>query len=180
MSAPSPAITIRFLTGREWGFKIARYSAQLVDLFGSAAPPRLPPPMTSRLRLAPDGAGRGIMDGGWWPRSHDAAGELTELVIALSDRLGMTTRLTIDFDDWQHVPLRITALGRVIRVAWLPHLDHMVAVACGRAEPVLLLVIPPETPKPIAEEALAKAADRTGDVSPEELLASCGAFTACP
>ncbi|GAA0280705.1 hypothetical protein GCM10009527_091280 [Actinomadura nitritigenes] len=72
----------------------------------------------SRLRLVPGDTGRGIMDGGWWPRSRDAAAELTELVIALTERLGMATRLTIDFDDWQHVPLRITAPGRVIRVGW--------------------------------------------------------------
>ena len=120
------------------------------------------------------------MDGGWWPRSRDASAELTELVIALTDRLGMATRLTIDFDDWEHVPLRITALGRVIRVGWLPHLDHMVAVACGRDEPVLLLVIPPETSRPSAEEALAKATASTGDALPEEILASCDVSTTRP
>ncbi|MEU9023613.1 DUF5994 family protein [Actinomadura sp. NPDC048394] len=134
----------------------------------------------SRLRLVPGDTGRGIMDGGWWPRSRDAAAELTELVIALADRLGMATRLTIDFDDWQHVPLRITALGRAIRVGWLPHLDHMVAVACGRAEPILLLVIPSETSRPSAEEALAKATAPGGDVPPEEILASCDISTARP
>ncbi|MBO2458289.1 hypothetical protein J4709_12000 [Actinomadura sp. LCR2-06] len=112
------------------------------------------------------------MDGGWWPRSRDAAAELAELAIALTDRLGMPTRLTIDFDDWDDVPLRITALGRVIRVGWLPHLDHMVAVTCGRDEPILLLVIPPETPRASAEEALAKAAAGTGDLLPEEILAT--------
>jgi hypothetical protein len=134
----------------------------------------------SRLRLAPGDTGRGIMDGGWWPRSRDAAAELAELVIALTDRLGMVTRLTIDFDDWDHVPLRITALGRVIRVGWLPHLDHMVAVTCGRDEPILLLVIPPETSPPSAEEALAKATAPTGDALPEEILASCDVSTARP
>ncbi|HEU5027139.1 MAG TPA: DUF5994 family protein [Spirillospora sp.] len=128
----------------------------------------------------PGDTGHGIMDGGWWPRSHDAAAELTALVIALTDRLGMATRLTIDFDDWKHVPLRITALGQAIRVAWLPHLEHMVAVACGRAEPILLLVIPPETSRPSAEEALARAAALGGDVLPEEILASCDVSTARP
>ncbi|MDL4813742.1 DUF5994 family protein [Actinomadura opuntiae] len=149
---------------------MARHSAQLAHLPGAAAPLPLPP-ASSRLRLAADGTGRGLIDGGWWPRSRDAAAELTELAIALTDRLGMATRLTIDFDDWDHVPLRVTALGRVIRVGWLPHLDHMVAVTRGRGEPVLLLVVPPETSRTSAQEALAKAA--AGDVPPEEILASC-------
>ncbi|MFB4299170.1 DUF5994 family protein [Actinomadura sp. NTSP31] len=134
----------------------------------------------SRLRFAPGDAGRGVMDGGWWPRSRDAAAELPELVIALVERLGMVTRLTIDFDDWDHVPLRITVLDREIRVGWLPHLDRMVAVTCGRAEPVLLLVVPPETTRSCAEEALAKAAAGTGDALPAEILASCDISTARP
>ncbi|MGI5330533.1 DUF5994 family protein [Actinomadura nitritigenes] len=159
---------------------MARHSTRLARLSSTAAPPLLPPPTPSRLRLRPDGTGRGIMDGGWWPRSRDAAAELPELVIALADRLGMATRLTIDFDDWDHVPLRITALGRVIRVGWLPHLDHMVAVACGRDEPLLLLVIPPETPRSRAEEALVRTAAGTGDPLPWEILASCDVSTARP
>lgn len=154
---------------------MARHSTRLARLPGTAVPPLIPPP-TSRLRLRPAGA-RGIMDGGWWPRSRDAAAELPELVISLAERLDTVTRLTIDFDDWDHVPLRITALGRVIRVGWLPHLDHMVAVACGRDEPLLLLVIPPETPRSRAEEALGRTAAGTGEPLPWEILASCDAST---
>ncbi|GAA0285875.1 DUF5994 family protein [Actinomadura nitritigenes] len=154
---------------------MARHSTRLARLPGTAAPPLIPPP-ASRLRLRPDGTGRGIMDGGWWPRSRDAAAELPELVITLAERLGAATRLTIDFDDWDHVPLRITALRRVIRVGWLPHLDHMVAVSSGRDEPLLLLVIPPGTPRARAEEALGRAAAGTGD-TPWEILASCDVST---
>ncbi|HEU5027167.1 MAG TPA: DUF5994 family protein [Spirillospora sp.] len=157
---------------------MARHSTRLTGLPGTDVLPQLPPPTTSRLRLTPDGTGRGITDGGWWPRSRDAAAELAELAITVSARLGMPTRLTIDFDDWDHVPLRVTALGRVIRIGWLPHLDHMIAVTRGRGEPVLLLVIPPETSQSSAEAALAEAA--AGDRPPEEILASCGVPTAHP
>ncbi|WP_269757159.1 DUF5994 family protein [Actinomadura violacea] len=148
------------------------HTTRLTPVPAAAGCDLLPPPATSRLQLTLGDAGSGILDGGWWPRSRDAAAELAELAIALTDRLGMPTRLTIDFDDWDDVPLRITALGRVIRVGWLPHLDHMVAVTCGRDEPILLLVIPPETPRASAEEALAKAAAGTGDLLPEEILAT--------
>ncbi|MFB4308160.1 DUF5994 family protein [Actinomadura sp. GTD37] len=156
-------------------------STQLADASATTAAPPLPPPATSRLRLAPGGAGRGVMDGGWWPRSRDAAAELTDLVAALAERPGLTaTRLIIDFDDWDQVPLRIAVPGREIRVGWLPHLDHMVAVTCGRAEPLLLLVVPPATHPASAEAALAKAAAGVGAALPEEILASCDISTARP
>jgi hypothetical protein len=138
----------------------------------------LPAAPELRLRLAPDGAGRGGMDGGWWPRSRDPIAELTDLVIALAEPLGTATRLTVDLDDWDDVPRRIAVHGRGVKVGWLPNLDHLVAVSCGRADPVLLLVVPPEAAQGPAEAALARAAVETGDVTPREILASCDISTA--
>jgi len=157
---------------------MAHHNAQLTYAPDAAVPAELPPPTMSRLRLVPGDAGRGVMDGGWWPRSRDAASELTELVTALIERLGMVTRVTVNFDDWGHVPLRITVLGQEIWVGWSPHLDHMVAMTCGRADPVLLLVVPPEASRSSAEAALARAAVEAGGAMPEEILASCDISTA--
>lgn len=152
------------------------HSIPLADPTAAPAPPVAP-----RLRLTPGGAGRGVMDGGWWPRSRDAAVELTALVTALAGRPGMTaSRLIIDSGDWDRVPPRLAVLGREIGVGRLPRLDHMVAVACGRAEPLLLLVVPPETHPASAEAALTRAAAGAGFALPEEILASCDISTARP
>lgn len=158
---------------------MAHDSTQLALAHDHAELPRLMRP-TPRLRLAPGDTGRGVMDGGWWPRSRDAATELTELIIALAEPPERATRVTVDFDDWDDVPLRIAALGQLVRVGWLPHLDHMVAVTCGRAEPTLLLVVPPEATRSSAEAALAMAATEAGGVMPQEILASCDISTARP
>ncbi|MFF4242721.1 DUF5994 family protein [Actinomadura geliboluensis] len=157
------------------------HSVPLADPTAAPPAPLLPSPAAPRLRLTPGGAGRGVMDGGWWPRSRDAAAELTALVTALAGRPGMTaSRLIIDVGDWDRVPLRIAVLGREIGVGRLPRLDHMVAVACGRAEPLLLLVVPPETHPASAQAALARAAAGAGFALPEEILASCDISTARP
>ncbi|WP_433227988.1 DUF5994 family protein [Actinomadura formosensis] len=158
---------------------MARDTTQLDPPPATAAPAE-PTPPAPRLRLAPGGAGRGVMDGGWWPRSRDTGAELTELLTALAgmgDAPEPATRVAIDFDDWDGVPLRITVLGQEVRVGWLAHLDHMVSITCGRADPILLLLIPPGAVPSAAEAALAGSAAGTGDAMPQEILASCGIST---
>ncbi|GAA0587349.1 DUF5994 family protein [Actinomadura livida] len=131
-----------------------------------------------RVRLVPSGTGRGVLDGGWWPRSRDTAAELTELLTALAGPGGAPASLvTIDFYDWDEIPLRITVRGREIRVGWLAHLDHVVAVTRGQADPLLLLVVPPGAAPASAEAALARSAIETGDMMPQEILASCDIST---
>ncbi|WP_412520925.1 DUF5994 family protein [Actinomadura madurae] len=83
----------------------------------SSAESAMPP--APRLRLAPGRAGRGVMDGGWWPRSRNTTAELTELVAALTEPGNTVTRVNIDFDDWDAIPLRIIVRGREVRVGWL-------------------------------------------------------------
>ncbi|MFG2086899.1 MULTISPECIES: DUF5994 family protein [unclassified Spirillospora] len=152
-------------------------SAQFATTPATAALPddeTVPP----RLRLAPGGRGRGIIDGGWWPRSRAAVHELTALVTALAEPSDEITRVNVDFDDWDDVPLRITALGREVRVGWLANLDHMIAVTRGHADPTLLLVVPPGARPSSAEAALARSVVETEGVMPQEILASCDISTA--
>lgn len=142
------------------------------------APERTTPP-APRLRLARDGAGRGVLDGGWWPRSRDTVTELTGLLTALPRPADISvTRVSIDFDDWDDVPPRISVLGREVRVNRLPGPDHVVAVTCGPEDPMLLLVIPPGAAPSSAEAALARSAVEIGDLLPQEILASCDISTA--
>ncbi|TDB99276.1 DUF5994 family protein [Actinomadura sp. 7K534] len=145
--------------------------------FDTAAPAAAASPRP-RVRLVPSGTGRGVLDGGWWPRSRDTAAELTELLTALAAPDGVpASRVTIDFYDWDEIPLRVTVKGREVRVGWLAHLDHVVAVTCGQADPLLLLVVPPGAAPASAEAALARSAIETGDMMPQEILASCDIST---
>jgi hypothetical protein len=45
-------------------------------------------PQGLRLRLDPTLARRGILDGGWWPRSRDPDAELPDLIAGLESSLG--------------------------------------------------------------------------------------------
>lgn len=117
------------------------------------------------------------MDGGWWPRSRDAATELTGLLTALDAPPDTATSVTIDFDDWDDIPLRITVLGREVRVGWLAYRDHMVSVTYRRADPILLLVVPPGAAPASAETALTRSAVETGEATPQGVLASCDIST---
>ncbi|TDD37542.1 hypothetical protein E1287_08180 [Actinomadura sp. KC06] len=152
---------------------MARDTAPLAFPPGTTTASELMTAPGPRLRLAPGRAERGVMNGGWWPRSRDTAAELTELLTALAIPPDAAARVTIDFNDWDDIPLRITVLGREVRVGWLAHLDHMVALTCARADPLLLLVIPPETTPASAEDALARCAAEIGVPQPQDILASC-------
>ncbi|GAA4231172.1 hypothetical protein GCM10022254_27610 [Actinomadura meridiana] len=159
---------------------MASDTGQLAFPPAATTPPKLTMPPRPRLRLAPGQAGRGVMDGGWWPRSRDAVAELTDLLTALTgtgEPPEVATRVTIDFDDWDEIPLRITVLGREVGVGWLAHRDHMVAITRGRAAPTLLLVVPPGATSSSAEAALTRSAVETGDMLPHEILASCDIST---
>lgn len=109
------------------------------------------------------------------PASPIATTTASELMAPpLAVPLDVSARVTIDFNDWDDIPLRIAVLGREVRVGWLAHLDHMVALTRGRADPTLPLVIPPGASAAAGEDALAGCAAEIGDTTPQEILASCG------
>lgn len=57
-------------------------------------------PGTAVVRLETTHDRKGALDGAWWPRSRDIAGELPDLVSALSEYLGPITRVGLDTDAW--------------------------------------------------------------------------------
>src|ERR1700728_4033664 len=80
-------------------------------------------PAEPRLRLQDDHSGRGLLDGGWWPRSGDPAAELPQLIPALDERHGRITRLMLGTGDWDASrPRRIYIDGqpgrRVVKLGW--------------------------------------------------------------
>jgi Family of unknown function (DUF5994) len=132
--------------------------------------------MSPALRLSLDPAlrRRGILDGGWWPRSRNADVELALLVSSLNERVGAIVRLGIDARDWDDVPRRLTVGGHVVRVGRFADVDHKIIVTRGPQDHILLLVIPPRTATASAKAALAMAAAGGDSGSPEEILAAAG------
>src|SRR4051794_16488467 len=60
-----------------------------------------------RLRLDPVLAGRGPVNGAWWPYSDDAAVNLPGLIAAVNQRRGRpTVRVSLHPDAWDDTPPR--------------------------------------------------------------------------
>ncbi|MFC7586152.1 DUF5994 family protein [Nonomuraea antimicrobica] len=103
---------------------------------------------------------------------RDAATELPGLIAAVDQRLGRTTLLVgVCRDAWQHIPRRIPARGRPVRISWFRHADpRLVALFFATGEPVVLLVIPPDTAAGPAEAALKLTAQNTADLTADDIV----------
>lgn len=113
-----------------------------------------------------------MVDGAWWPGSRDAAAELPALVAAVDQRLGRTTlRVGVHQDAWGHIPRRLPARGRQVRVGWFRHTDpRLITLSFAGGEPVVLLVIPPGTAAGPAEAMLKLTAQGTAGLSIDDIL----------
>jgi hypothetical protein len=134
-----------------------------------------------RLRLDPVLSRRGALDGAWWPRSDDAGEELPALVAELDRRLGTAVhRVGLHPDTWTHIPHRILAAGRTIRVGWFHSIDRqLVSLHTARAQYDLkLLVIPPDTPADVAAAAMTLAVRGRQSELPADILATSRAGVA--
>ncbi|WP_214104044.1 DUF5994 family protein [Acrocarpospora catenulata] len=144
----------------------------------ASAIPRVDSPV--RLSLNPVRDRRVTVDGAWWPYSRDAAAELPGLIAAVDQRLaGTTLRIGLRQDEWDHIPHRIPARGRQVRIGWFSHAEpHVLTMSLAGAEPIALLVIPPGTTTGPAEAGLKLAAEDTTGFAPAEILTIAHLFTA--
>ncbi|MFF4617123.1 DUF5994 family protein [Nonomuraea jabiensis] len=126
-----------------------------------------------RLSLHPVLDRRAVVNGAWWPYSHDAAAELPDLIAAVDQRLQRTTLLVgVHRNAWRRIPRRIPARGRTVRVGWFRHADpHVIVLFSASDEPVALLIIPPDTAVGPAEAALELTARNTADLSDDAIFA---------
>jgi hypothetical protein len=109
--------------------------------------------------MTPNGSRRGPLDGGWWPRSTDPIAELPGLVLAIDHLRGPVRQLILNAQGWDSRPHRLGVAGRVIRLGYFTSQPATLLTAiCDGGARVDLLVIPPDTPRRIAEPAMLIAA----------------------
>ncbi|MBG0832725.1 hypothetical protein HS041_34050 [Planomonospora sp. ID67723] len=115
---------------------------------------------------------RAVVDGAWWPYSHDATAELPGLIAAVDRLLGrVTLRVGVHQDAWERIPRSIPARGRHIRVGWFRYADsRMITLVFAAAEPVVLLIIPPGAATGPAEATLKLTAQDTTGLTPDDIV----------
>jgi hypothetical protein len=131
---------------------------------------------TPRLRMEPTGSRRGPLDGGWWPRSTDPVAELPGLVLAIDHLRGPVRQLILNAQGWDSHPRRLGVAGRVIRPGYFTSQPATLLTAiCDGGGRVDLLVIPPDTPRRIAETAMLIAAATDNVLRAQDILAAASA-----
>src|SRR5689334_5585485 len=131
------------------------------------------PPTTPRLRLESTGAGRTLLDGGWWPRSSDPVAELPGLILAVDARHGPVTRLLLASGDWDSHPHRLGVAGRVVRLGYfVSQPAGLLTAVCGNRDRVDLLVVPPDTAGDTADAAMLVAATAGNLIHAQDILLS--------
>jgi len=133
-----------------------------------------------RVRLRRAGAGSdAAFDGAWWPRSHDLAAELPELVAAL-DTLGVrVARFTYPEQAWTPIERKVAVSGRTVRTGAFRSMDPaLVSLTTDGDRRLDLLVVPPEADALTGVRALRLAAgQREESGTPERVLATAGSWS---
>ena len=128
----------------------------------------------TRLQLEPSSSRETVLDGGWWPRTTDAAVELPAIVDALGGRRGMVTHVLVNPADWDMPhPRRLAAGGRAVRMGWFTSQPTgLITLVCDfNQDRFDLLVIPPASASGPAAAAMAAASDTANTRHVPALLA---------
>ncbi|MFI2206946.1 DUF5994 family protein [Streptomyces sp. NPDC020192] len=131
-------------------------------------------PGCALLRLETTASREGVLDGAWWPRSHDIGAELPALLDALTEHLGPLSRVGLDATAWEGLPTRIVIDDRVVHVDSFPVGDDTVLITRGDRDHFSLLVIPPEATPEAAHAAMAQAVLAGNVSSAEQILIDTG------
>jgi hypothetical protein len=145
----------------------------------TAVPPGRPAMAPApRLRLCPTLPDRGVLGGGWWPRSRDPAVEVPKLIADLNTHLGqlaVITRVALNLTAWERTPHRVAVGDRIVPLGWFHTLDaDTIALTTTRRDHITLLVVPPAATADSAAAALAMAALGDSGACPLEILAASG------
>jgi hypothetical protein len=128
-----------------------------------------------RVSLRADaGDGGSAFDGAWFPRSHDLATEVPELIAELDRRGVRVERFTYALDAWAPVPRKIVVNGRTVRTGGFRSMNPLVVCLtwAGGVRRADLLVVPPETDVLTGARALRLCTRRGLPRSPQMVLAA--------
>ena len=124
-----------------------------------------------RLRMA-DTAGSSRLDGVWWPRSRELAGELSDLVDHFPvQRLGRIVRTLVSGPDWDTQPRHVLVRGGYVKVGTLPTDDtHAIHLTTSDRTLLHVLVVPPSFTREQGHAALQAALSPGSTCTAGELL----------
>ncbi|AZS83672.1 hypothetical protein ELQ87_04700 [Streptomyces griseoviridis] len=131
-------------------------------------------PGTAVLRWETTATRTGAFDGAWWPRNRDLASQLSELLDALTARLGPLARVGLDASDWDETPGHVHVGDHMVRVDWSAVSDNTMIVTRGEQDHFLFLVIPPGTRPGPAHAAMEMAVRDGNALSAEQILTVTG------
>ncbi|GAA2475444.1 DUF5994 family protein [Streptomyces gobitricini] len=131
-------------------------------------------PGSALVRLRTTRSREGILDGAWWPRSRDIGAELPDLVGALTEHLGPVTRVGLDADAWEGLPVRLVVDDRVVHIDSFPVGDDTVLITRGERDYFTLLVVPPHATPDAAREAMARAVRADNITDATDILIDTG------
>ena len=111
-------------------------------------------PDVPRVRLR-TGAAAGPVDGAWWPRSRDLAGELGALLHAVAPDTGPVCDVGFHPDDWNIVRIPVVTVDRPVGLTVLGSTSLGTVHVLGSRRPLVLLVVHPDTSELGAADILA-------------------------
>jgi Family of unknown function (DUF5994) len=120
-------------------------------------------PAKARLLMQQDRTGRGLLDGGWWPRTNDPVAELQVLIPELDERHGRIIRVMIRTADWDGTRPRLLSFSgprgrRVVKLGWFDSMPAGLLTAISASgERTDLVTIPPQAGEEAASTAMRQA-----------------------
>ncbi|MCV7089003.1 DUF5994 family protein [Mycobacterium interjectum] len=112
----------------------------------------------NRLGLKPYRSASEHLDGAWWPRSTNLAGELPDLVASLSDRLGRVVMVGYRRNGWHETPPMVEIAGQAVELLGFTSDEPASVILFGEdGRHVTLHVIRPDTGEEVARQALQRA-----------------------
>ncbi|MFD4855817.1 DUF5994 family protein [Streptomyces atratus] len=137
-------------------------------------------PGTALLRLVTTHTREQVLDGAWWPRSHDIGAELPGLIAALTEHLGPILRVGLDAGAWEELPTRLVIDDRVVHIDSFPVGDDTILITRGDQDHFALLVVPPHATSEAARAAMGRAVQAGNVTQAEQILIDTGTRRAHP